>query len=87
MLQTLLTERFHLKLRRETKQLPVYNLVVAKGGLTLRAVAGDEPLAPGMRRGSMEQLAALLSLLLDRPALDKTGFGGRNREDAHDNSK
>lgn len=76
MLQTLLTERLHLKLRRESKQLPVYNLVVAKGGLKLRAVAGDEPLAPGMRRGSMEQLAALLSLFLDRPVLDKTGLTG-----------
>ncbi len=26
----LLSERFRLKLRRETKQLPVYNLVVAR---------------------------------------------------------
>ena len=36
MLQRLLAERFHLKLRRESKQLPVYNLVVAKRGLKRR---------------------------------------------------
>ena len=33
MLQSLLAERFMLKVRRETKQLPVYELVIAKGGL------------------------------------------------------
>src|SRR5215469_12147443 len=36
MLQTLLRDRFQLKLRRETRELPVYNLVTAKGGLNLR---------------------------------------------------
>ncbi len=32
MLQPILTERFHLKFHRETKMLPVYELVLAKGG-------------------------------------------------------
>jgi uncharacterized protein (TIGR03435 family) len=32
MLQSLLAERFKVKVRRETKQLPVYALVIAKGG-------------------------------------------------------
>src|SRR5437016_3493060 len=32
MLQTLLADRFGLKLHRETRQLPVYALVIAKGG-------------------------------------------------------
>ena len=32
MLQSLLAERFKLRVRRETKQLPVYALVIAKGG-------------------------------------------------------
>jgi uncharacterized protein (TIGR03435 family) len=76
MLRSLLTERFHLKLRHESKQLPVYNLVIAKGGPKLKAVAGDAPPAPGMRRGSMDQLAALLSLMVDRPVIDKTGLAG-----------
>ena len=29
-----------------------------------------------MRRGSMDQLAALLSLMVDRPVIDKTGLPG-----------
>jgi uncharacterized protein (TIGR03435 family) len=37
MLQSLLTDRFKLRLRRETKEIPVYELVVAKGGLKLMA--------------------------------------------------
>jgi bla regulator protein BlaR1 len=32
MLQSLLEERFQLKIHRETRELPVFNLVVAKGG-------------------------------------------------------
>jgi uncharacterized protein (TIGR03435 family) len=36
MLQVLLEERFKLTLHRETRQLPVYNLAVAKGGAKLQ---------------------------------------------------
>ncbi len=32
MLQALLADRFKLKIRRETKEMPVYAIVVAKGG-------------------------------------------------------
>jgi hypothetical protein len=32
MLRSLLAERFKLSIRRETKEMPVYELVVAKGG-------------------------------------------------------
>jgi uncharacterized protein (TIGR03435 family) len=35
MLQSLLEDRFQLRLHRETKELPVYALTVAKGGLKL----------------------------------------------------
>ena len=75
MLQSLLADRFHLKLRRESKPLPVYSLVVAKGGPKLREASETQP-APGMRRGTMEQLAALLSLMVDRPVIDRTGLAG-----------
>ena len=37
MLQSLLADRFKLKLRHETKELPAYALVVAKGGPKLQA--------------------------------------------------
>ncbi len=36
MLQTQLADRFKLKIRRETKEMPVYALVVAKGGPKLQ---------------------------------------------------
>ncbi len=76
MLQALLAERFKLKIRRESKQLAVYNLTVAKNGPKLKAVSEDAGPAPSMRRGSVEQIAALLSLFLDRPVIDKTGLTG-----------
>ena len=52
-LQTLLRDRFHLAIHRETKQLPIYELTVAKGGLKLQPsncierVTGDTRIAPG----------------------------------------
>jgi len=36
MLRALLGERFHLKVRRETSEGPVYKLTVAKGGVIMR---------------------------------------------------
>jgi uncharacterized protein (TIGR03435 family) len=41
MLRTLLADRFQLKLHRETKELLVYDLVVAKNGPKLRESSGD----------------------------------------------
>jgi uncharacterized protein (TIGR03435 family) len=41
MLQTLLEGRFKLKTHRETRQLPVYALVVAKGGLKITPLADE----------------------------------------------
>ena len=35
MLQSLLEDRFQLKIHRETRELPVFDLVTAKGGLKL----------------------------------------------------
>jgi bla regulator protein BlaR1 len=46
MLQSLLADRFKLTLRHETKELPVYALVVAKGGPKLKESA-DPPADPG----------------------------------------
>jgi len=51
MLQSLLEERFGLKLHHDTKELPLYELTVAKGGLKIRASvedpnAKDMPLPP-----------------------------------------
>jgi bla regulator protein blaR1 len=42
MLQTLLADRFKLTVRRETKEMPIYALVVAKGGPKLQKADLDE---------------------------------------------
>ena len=48
LLQSLLAERFQLKVHHETKVLPMYDLVVAKGGPKLKAAppADQPPAAP-----------------------------------------
>ena len=91
MLQSLLADRFQLKLRRESKELQVYILTVAKNGPKLNEVA---PAAGGAVRirgvgrlaglkGSMDQLASALSdvrlngsAILDRPVVNRTGLNG-----------
>jgi bla regulator protein blaR1 len=42
MLQSLLEDRFHLKIHEETEEIPMYNLVVAKGGLKLKPMEDGE---------------------------------------------
>src|SRR5262249_54960236 len=42
MLQTLLADRFQLKIRRETKELPVYAVTVAKNGPKLEKAKIEE---------------------------------------------
>jgi len=42
MVQALLEDRFKLKLHRDTKEFPVYGLVVAKGGLKMKESPPDE---------------------------------------------
>ena len=43
MLQALLAERFGLKVRRENEEMPVYALIVAKGGPKVKEVPPDDP--------------------------------------------
>lgn len=85
MLQSLLADRFQLKLHRESKDLPVYELVIGKGGAKLVAKLSDEtpgrsntagarPPAPATLTGSLASLLTLLSNGVDRPIVDKTGL-------------
>ena len=41
MMQTLLADRFHLTLHRGSKQIPIYEMVVAKGGVKMQDAATD----------------------------------------------
>jgi uncharacterized protein (TIGR03435 family) len=82
MLQSMLAERFKLAAHRETRQLNVYSLVMAKGGLKIKPVeqgAGRTSAGPGKLEAqgiSFGKLADLLSRFLDRPVMDATGVPG-----------
>ncbi len=84
MLQTLLADRFKLAIHRETKQLAVYNLVVAPGGPKFQPAATEAPIlqdVPGTHwqvsgKTTMRHFADFMSTDLDRPVLDHTGLTG-----------
>jgi uncharacterized protein (TIGR03435 family) len=89
MFQPVLADRFQLKAHYEDRQLPAYALVVAKGGAKLIAVqpspgsdghfnpGGIQGTGPGQITGKaagMSSLASLLSVLIGRPVIDRTGL-------------
>jgi uncharacterized protein (TIGR03435 family) len=49
MMQALLADRFQLKLHHETKELPMYALVVAKGGSKLKQADPNDTYANGIK--------------------------------------
>ncbi len=84
MLQTLLTERFHLKFHRETKELAAYDLVVASGTSKLKASApgveskavSESRLRMAYTNVSMSELVQRINPAFDRPLIDRTGLPG-----------
>jgi uncharacterized protein (TIGR03435 family) len=82
MLQTLLADRFKLKLHRDVKQLRVYVLVAGRRGFKLHAVEpGPERDRAGQgfisgQKMPLSRLADKLSQVLDRPVLNRTEIGG-----------
>jgi uncharacterized protein (TIGR03435 family) len=74
MFQSLLADRFQLKLHRDSKQLPTYDLVIGKRGSRLKPVPPDAP--PSKGQHSLDHLVEALSQFLDRPVIDKTGLSG-----------
>jgi uncharacterized protein (TIGR03435 family) len=83
MIQALLTDRFHLAVHRETRQLPIYALVVGKTGSKLQAADSSATPAGTLKMGqlitqkmSMTTLANLLTFDLERPVRDETGLQG-----------
>jgi uncharacterized protein (TIGR03435 family) len=86
MVQALLTDRFKLKLHRETREIPVYALVAGKSGLKLPPSKdvpdGDGAINIGQGRViaqgvSMATFVRILSDNLDHPAIDRTNLPGR----------
>ena len=85
MLRTLLEERFQLAVHRESKDMPGYALVVAKGGFKLKPVepGGSDTNSQGGRvktltakKTSMAQLADFVARRLGENVVDKTGIDG-----------
>ncbi len=84
MLQSLLAERFGLKVSHQTKDLPVFALVVAKGGPKFHEVKPDDkspdlPWGPGqftLRNSSMAILVTVMTNQMNRMVIDQTGLKG-----------
>jgi len=90
MFQQILTDRFKLATHHETRELPVYQLVIGKNGSRLKESApGDPASGTPQRRGmmfsrgkvtatgaSVSMLIAPLSRQLGRTIVDKTGLTG-----------
>jgi uncharacterized protein (TIGR03435 family) len=85
MLQTLLADRFKLKIHRESKELPVYLLIVGKNGPKLHESEGDAQPRRRLSNGSLIFQNSPISMLteylprlsvISRPVLDMTGLKG-----------
>ncbi|HUB52346.1 MAG TPA: TIGR03435 family protein [Terracidiphilus sp.] len=84
MLRPVLADRFQLRIHHETRQLPVYNLVVAKSGPKMKASAATDgstgsSMSNGYISGQGVPVAALafnLSNEVGRQVIDKTGLTG-----------
>ena len=85
MLLRLLEARFQLRAHRETKEIEIYELVVASTGLKLRPdpwldargpFIKDEIGSIHLRNSSLDAFAKRLSLHLGRPVFDKTDTPG-----------
>ena len=85
MLQSLLADRFKLVTHRETKEMPIYALVVAKNGPKLQKSESQGEMRARFRIGrgeltlesaDMAGLADALSNQVGRTVLDRTGITG-----------
>ena len=85
MLRPLLAKQFNLSVHTETRELPEYKLVVAKGGPKLPAAAtNSRPAGTLIRRGLIDahgidsaEFSGWLRSELGRPVIDETGLKGK----------
>jgi uncharacterized protein (TIGR03435 family) len=84
MLQTLLSERFKMAVHRENKELPVYDLTIAKNGPKLKKIDSESGITSNSNRTrwhldakvNMRAFAEFLSERVGRPVRDRTGLNG-----------
>lgn len=85
LLQELLAERFHLTVHRESKEEPVFALVLGKGGPKFHESSQIDGKAGFTQRGyrfkftkvEMSTLTSVLSQVSGRKVLDQTGLHGQ----------
>jgi uncharacterized protein (TIGR03435 family) len=84
MMQDLLADRFQLKFHKETRELPIYNLVIAKSGLKIETTPEGKDngysMGSGQLKGTgieLDNLAFSLSGQVGRIILNKTGLSGK----------
>jgi len=86
MLQPLLAERYHMKAHMEAREIPAYDLVVAKSGSKLKQPSADERATSqfGAPNGNVKwvnapltNLTFLLGRETGRPVVDKTNLTGK----------
>jgi uncharacterized protein (TIGR03435 family) len=87
MLKSLLEDRFSLKVHRETKEVPMYSLMVGKNGLKMKPSPDQTGTTGGVKEVRFGRIAAeavpvsmiagILTGLAGRRVLDKTGVMGR----------
>jgi uncharacterized protein (TIGR03435 family) len=84
-MKALLAERFQLAVHTETKELPMYGLVVAKGGHKMTPNTGPDgsPQSSLQNRGayeaqraSLDSIAQGLASITGRPVKNETGLSG-----------
>jgi uncharacterized protein (TIGR03435 family) len=89
MLQRMLSERFHLRVHRETREMPAYVLSLGKKGPKLTPPSMAEPQAPhftatfignhfhwAFHKAALADLAGSLVSQFWSPVLDETGLSG-----------
>jgi uncharacterized protein (TIGR03435 family) len=88
MLQSLLTDRFQLKLHREMRETPVYALVVSKDGAKFKesdpdadstglySMKGRNAVVTLPKATMSDVVDAVTNALLERPVVDRTGLTG-----------
>lgn len=88
MVQLLLADRFHLATHQESRELPVYELVVARGGVKFSPVkdgpkhvdsnsrAGNISISITSSSSAMNDLAEMLYRYTGRVVLNRTGLSG-----------
>lgn len=85
MVQALLADRFHLAVHKETREMPIYDLVIAKGGPRFTASKADGSrfdrsngrIAVEGGDNTVDVLAEQLAEVLGRIVMNKTGIAGR----------